>query len=127
MLTEDYISFETAKLFKKKGLSMPFNSKEWICCMYDENGNIHWGIYDENWYFRITHQMALKWLREVHNLFIEPRVGEIDGKTWYDFDIIPINGREIAWNHYNNIPLVELNSYEETVETAIKYCLENLI
>ena len=69
----------------------------------------------------------MRWLREVHNVFIELRAGETNDKTWYDFDIIPINGRKIAWNHYNNLPFVECNSYEEAVEAALKYCLENLI
>jgi len=43
MVTEDYVSFEVAKLLKEKGFNISFMSKDWICCMYDENGNIHWG------------------------------------------------------------------------------------
>lgn len=124
MLTEDYISFETAKLLKEKGFD------EFTFSNYDENGIVQFNEVETRivkGYQRPTLQMTMKWLREVHNLFIEPRVGEINGKTWYDFDIIPINGRKINWDHYNNIPLVELNSYEEAVELAIKYCLENLI
>lgn len=134
MIKEDYVSFEVAKLLKEKGFNeqcRDFYRKENEECL-------HRNTYEYN-YFNLqmprwedcyscpTHQMAMAWLREVHNLFIEPTVGETNGKTWYDFDIIPINGREIAWDHYNNLPFVECNSYEEAVEAALKYCLENLI
>jgi len=112
MTQEAYCSKEVYRLLIEKGFK----------------GEIH-TTFDNEGYTQaaITHQTAMAWLREVHNLFIEPRVGETNGKTWYDFDIIPINGREIAWNHYNNLPFVECNSYEEAIEVALKYCLENLI
>lgn len=42
MIQEDYCSFEVAKLLKEKGFNIPIDSKNWICCMYDEDGNIHW-------------------------------------------------------------------------------------
>jgi hypothetical protein len=130
MIQEDYVSFETAKLLKEKG----FDSEDCFA-FYKKNGEIGFlqtfgdiADYDsEACVIAPTLQTAMKWLREVHNLFIEIRVGEIDGKTWYDFDIIPINGRKVEWNHYTNLPLVELNSHEEAVELALKYCLENLI
>lgn len=122
-MAEDYISFETAKLLKKKGLSMPFDSKEWICCMYDENGNIHWGIYYENWYFRITLQMAMKWLREVHKLYINIWADPKDVES-NDFDII---FRAQVYNGTSNYGTYEFSTYEEAAEAAIKYCLENLI
>lgn len=74
MIKEAYVSFEVAKLLKEKGFNISIDSKNWIYCMYDENGNIHWGTYDKNWYFRITHQMIMQWLREVHNIMISPYV-----------------------------------------------------
>ncbi len=130
MITEDYCSFEVAKLLKEKG----FNE---LCCQkYDGDGYLslnHVGYIndekpcDDFCALAPTHQKAMKWLREVHNLFIDIRVGEIDGRTWYDFDIIPINGRKVDWNHYTNLPFVELDSYEEAVELALKYCLEKLV
>lgn len=60
-ITEDYVSFETSKLLKEK--EFPSTS----ICMYDENGNIQWGCYRTDWYAIVTLQMAMKWLREVHN------------------------------------------------------------
>ena len=86
-ITEDYVSFETAKLLKEKG----FNSK---CIAYylvfNENikfyecnnlgqslpyvSNDAWKIILRNplesGYATPTLQMAMKWLREVHNLHI---------------------------------------------------------
>lgn len=53
--------------------------------------------------------------------------GETDGKGWFDFDIIPVNGRVINWDHYKNSPVIEVESPEQAIEIAIKYCLENLI
>jgi len=126
MIEEAYVSFETAKLLKEKG----FNEKvsRWYVANSPQEGIVTIGFGDKQLYINApTQQIAMKWLREVHNLFIEPRAGETDGKTWYDFDIIPINERKIAWNHYNNLPFVECDSYEEACEAAIKYCLENLI
>ena len=129
MITEDYVSFETAKLLKEKGFDEPCvwaydpNSAS-FSKSYHEPKNSTLNEYE---YSQPTLQMAMKWLRETHNIFIELSAGETNGKTWYDFDIIPINGREIAWNHYNNLPVVECNSYEEACEAAIKYSLENLV
>lgn len=122
MLKEDYVSLEVAKLLKEKGFNISLDSKNWICCMYDENGNAHWGIYDENWCFRITRQMAMKWLREEKrtSIIIEfdltkrgycPYVHQLD----HDMDWV------VKWRV--NTPM----KYEEAVEAALKYVLENLI
>ena len=120
-ITEDYVSFEVAKLLKEKGFPLPStNFRDWLCCMYDENQNIHWGCYDKNWYFRITHQMAMKWLREKGwNITIDCidvtetglvfTIKIVDMKSFFEYRI-----------DYDNI-------YEKAVEVGIKYCLENLI
>lgn len=32
--------------------------------MYDENGEIHWGYYDKEWYPAVPYSIILRWLRE---------------------------------------------------------------
>lgn len=122
MITEDYVSFKTAKLLKEKGF-MDGAIVKFFASGYDENGNIL-DIRDTELkdYPRPTLQMAMKWLREVHKCFIKIKeyfdIKEYQafvskcGKTTYC---------EPDWFH----PIC--NSYEEACEAAIKYCLENLI
>ena len=124
MITEDYVSFETAKLLKEKGFNISLDSKDWVCCMYDENGNIHWGVYDKNWYFRITLQMAMRWLREEKGLFIEISVSvDLNGNYHYSYSILDKECKYIRKGYTS----FEWN-YEEAVEAALLYVLQkNLI
>ena len=140
MTEEAYVSFETAKLLKEKGFDVNvinswhivpsetcnFEDLEKVVC-----GDINEPEYSEDYYPLITLQMAMKWLREVHNIFIcifPSEVGavvmdytyalyKIDAKNFY-FEDLGIQGRA------KNISEI---SYEKTVEAGIKYCLENLI
>ena len=134
MVTEDYVSFETAKLLKEKG----FDSE----CDYlyvnggivrAQGGKCNWNkgetIFTDykNECSAPTLQMAMKWLREVHRRIISPKYNEVKDERgllysmWF-FDILPIS---------KTLPIIEYNqsydSYEQACEAAIKYCLENLI
>ena len=66
--------------------------------------------------------MAMKWLREVHNKYIEICID-----SSYNFkDIVfrpTIYGKELhcLWESDN------YSTYEEAAEAALKYCLTNLI
>ena len=125
-ISEDYVSFEIAKLLKEKG----FDNISPI--MYKENGEIcinpksvvSWRL--KYWYPCLTLQMAMKWLREVHHVacFICPSIEQ--------------GFHTNKWNSYidklsDNFPKDPLwfvetsDSYEQACEAAIKYCLENLI
>ena len=140
-IVEDYISFEVAKLLKEKGFNISNISlgiKNWICCMYDENGNIHWGIYDKNWYFRITHQMAMGWLREVHNIFISINLTlTVDPDKYpplYYGYILDTKTGESLINYDETNLLVDENKQprcfekpEQAIKAGLKYVLENLI
>jgi hypothetical protein len=118
MISEAYVSFETAKLLKEKG----FNEE--CFRFYMPTGNGIWK-YEHYHDFDIsdriecpTQQMAMKWLREVHSLFICIEIG-VGAYVWSITDI-----------SNNNVILkldVIVGSYEETVEAALKYSLENLI
>ena len=132
-ITEDYVSFETAKLLKEKGFDDVCRTfwKNWYnekslcecssshCFYYCTNAMLE-NYNDEN-EMNIaapTLQMAMKWLREVYGLFI--RITE------------DITGNVFEWSVYQKnygckaSTYVE-DSYEQACETAIKYCLENLI
>ena len=119
MITEDYVSFETAKLLREKGMD-----KSCFKHYVQKNNNDR----TSEAVTVCTLQMAMKWLREVHNIFIEITVGESEGKTRYDYDILPINGKFIYWKKLEVLsPTVECNTPEEAIEVGLKYCLKNLI
>ena len=67
--------------------------------------------------------MAMKWLRELHNIFISI---SFRFSRNADNDINFSYYAEKYENHYGYGD-GEFNSYEEACEAAIKYCLENLI
>lgn len=144
MITEDYVSFETAKLLNEKG----FESDECIA-IYDLGYNNAFirdsGIFDngpedflefqwgEEWkrfgyYLAPTLQMAMKWLRKEHNIVITTDYANICGLGFtYAASVIKINNSgKIEEGDWLNVCLYK-NSYEQVCEAAIKYCLENLI
>jgi len=116
MITEDYVSFETAKLLKEKGFNEPcssyFISDNEIGLISVRQDFNDYGVYLS----APTLQMARKWLKEVHDI---------------DVSIVPLR------SHKEYLPRIEGNitshdatpckKYEEAAEMAIKYTLENLI
>ena len=123
MITEDYVSFEVAQLLKEKGFDSPcmgrysVRSKEFHldCTRMCSNG----GLFE---CAAPSQAMAMKWLREEKrtSIIIEfdltkrgycPYVHQLD----YDMDWV------VKWRV--NTPM----KYEEAVEAALKYVLENLI
>lgn len=126
MIKEAYVSFKVAKLLKERGFvescygSYSVRSKEFHLDTTRPCNN--GGIF---LYSAPTHQMAMAWLREIHNIFIviEPRM--------YDY----INEKNSSYvtslwqgdNYYENITSKDYPTYEEAVEAALKYSLENLI
>lgn len=127
-MTEDYVSFEVAKLLKEKGF-------DWECAtLYDiRNGeflekqtgyvfnNSQW----DNFITAPTLQMAMKWLREVCKIGIFPSIYQI------------VTGAESGINEYSamivdfetgkffTLEKFRTPSYEKTVEQAIMYYLTN--
>ena len=119
MITEDYVSFETAKLLKEKG----FDKYPLFPCYKEDNGefiDIPTTLDTINYCFipAPTLQMAMKWLREVHHIFI--RVIQTQYSEYCTCEI-----------YYNRASCytfrTAFNSYEEACEAAIKYYLEKLI
>lgn len=133
MITEDYCSPEVAKLLDKKGF------REYCEAIYFilENGDYRWSKIDipirdcstckPAAILCPTHQMAMKWLREEKNLFID-----ISFINHYTKDEILHTGWCFAVFHLNNFDEpyykdIEYSTYEQAVEAALKYSLENLI
>ena len=147
MITEDYVSFEVAKLLKEKG----FNKDTYTMSMYDENGEAKDVLLlkvGEEPVLRPTLQMAMKWLREVHNILLVVDYDYEFTSTSYIYKIYRLveNGRPervivkgTSYDKDNNptehIVSVrdyersaeEYATYQQAAEAAIKYCLENLI
>ena len=135
MVTEDYVSFETAMLMKEKG--------------FNERTNMpHIDDYQRLVCYIPTLQMATKWLQEALNILVIPNYEyECDDTPWcYKIFLleeggkpqrVPIKG--VSYDKDNN-PTEHTVGYrdyersyedystkEEAIEEGIKYCLENLI
>ena len=123
MITEDYVSFETARLLKEKGFDegcslvvnttskgiMPVSWPTTNSDIKDEKANL---------IAVPTLQMTMKWLREKHNIAIELTWEH----SWF------VNIIKMASDYESCEPFeYGSRSYEETCEVAINYCLENLI
>ena len=136
-ITEDYVSYETAKLLKEKGFEYNPDESYWLI---DADNKMYWisriGAYDyvddptesfqrpKNGYRLMTQAMAMKWLREVHSLYIDIVTSFSQDGIYYTFSCSNtmdlIQGTKGTSYH-------EYQTYEEAGEAAIKYCLENLI
>jgi hypothetical protein len=144
MMTEDYVSFETAKLLKEKGFEYNPDESYWLI---DANNKMYWisciGAYDyvdvptesfqrpKNGYRLVTQAMTMKWLREVHKLHIILDIHWLyfaNQNGWmYTISRILENGNEYVDSKGDENDKNFYPTYEEACEAAIKYCLENLI
>jgi len=126
MITEDYVSFEVAKLLKEKGFHEPciatynLTTKDFAVEEVYQDWTTCWKTYVS----APTLQMACKWLREVYNLHVDVGYDDLD---WF-WNIISIS---------EDVPIADRpkfivtgtachRTYEEAVEAALKYSLENL-
>ena len=135
MITEDYVSFETAKLLKEKGFdestSMVYMSYGDLCKLkrYDSIRNSNYNDITKSYfeYTAPTLQMAMKWLREVYNLFISTStwLRHKDGTVQYYYEIRNLNNKDFETIAGSTI--AEFDSPEKTYEAAIMCCLKNLI
>jgi len=125
MIQEQYITFEVAKLLKEKGFIQQTSSAYYI------NGDIeyikelnkyrYWWQAD-HWFPRFTQQMAMRWLREVHNIFIDIVHLDKDKYTYYLYRYYSTQPERYVQHSNPNY-----TNYEQACESAIRYCLEKLI
>ena len=122
MITEDYCSFEVAKLLKEKGFDIVCNTAYYNSSLIDYT--MYGFCLDGEFIFAPTHQMAMKWLREEKYISIVID-DEIPLSYKYIIKKYSINkDYRICVYKEESLPFVK---YEYTVDAAIKYCLENLI
>lgn len=122
-ITEDYVSFEVAKLLKEKGFDVPtrtfYNPKKSHLlkldpCLINRNAGVQVSA--------PTHQMTIKWLREEKGIAIIPTISSIldEEKFLWDVEIVTTKNKTYrqGWVYEHQ---------EEAINTAIRWSLENLI
>ena len=126
MITEDYVSFEVAKLLKEKGVD------EKCFTVYNNDGKFYdtrYGIAPSIEIPAPTLQMAMKWLRENHNIHITGVPNGIGENVFY---MGIYRKYDYGWTYISDCldeeyKEAEFYTPEEACEAAIKYCLKNLI
>jgi hypothetical protein len=133
MITEDYVSFETAKFLKEKGFNEPCRSNYRSKYSFDKrpffhnspkdfNGKEYEGLNSE-WYSAPTLQMAMKWLREEKGIAVIPIISSVLDFEKFLWDVKIV----VAKTHDSYSQGWVYEKQESACEAAIKYCLENLI
>lgn len=125
-LTEDYVSYETAKLLKEKGFDIPvrtyYENDDYEIVIDNEIifGNAHnWNNSSTGYISAPTQAMAIKWLREVCGLIISIEFQE-NCPTWkWIIHIKSSDKKHTNFQHYDK--------YEEAIEVALEYALKYLI
>lgn len=137
MITEDYVSFETAKLLKEKGFDEPCHciykiiiSKPRVYYYPNEvtNSNLNENYANIEFGTLPTLQMAMKWLRDEKYYYIQVM---LDGWACGDhsgyYVVIQKTDSDFEMMLQDAVDEVFYQTYEEACEAAINYCLENLI
>lgn len=129
MITEDYCSYEVARLLKEKGFDVGVGG------MYVDKDNnfVHASlaplkvkdyekVFDDQFIPTCTHQMAMKWLREKG---IVIQISPILQDQPFGLHYRPSVQDYQRYMRHDNFD--EFNTYEEAVDAALKHALENLI
>lgn len=136
MINEDYCSFEVAKLLKEKGFDWECETSYYISNEGCENA-VSVGDFTKvrPWRDALiaapTHQMAIKWLREENGVYIYVEPFITISSEGYNLEGYKPWTTTFKRNWFN--PLNEIGkaaytqSYEEAIEAALKFSLENLI
>jgi len=130
-ITEDYVSFEIAKLLREKGFSENTEHEIWYVIKQFSTG-CHWNSctykvgditreYNGDCCIPMpTLQMAMKWLREEYRISVE--ISALNHNHWI-YTIYRLFEEKVN-ELYNDGTYI---SYEDATNEALKYCLEHLI
>ena len=121
MIEEEYVSFETAKLAKEKGLDI-------LCDIgyYIDSGVVDYirDDYKNMFYPRPTQSLLARWLREVHNKVIEIFATE----RGYVYNICKTNGTNLANSGYKGPDGTGAwNTYEQAKEAGLQDALKLIL
>lgn len=139
MVEEAYVNFKVAKLLNEKGFIIDSSQDYWkigqdgtmyfMCSIgsYTDNPNDKLSFYrPKESYPCPTQQMAMRWLREKYNIYISIQP---DFPSDKDYNMCWCWSASIL--HENCISLkgcqCYIETYEEAIDSAIEYVLENLI
>lgn len=128
MITEDYVSLETAKLLKEKG----FNT--YLHDYYDADGDHCYKKGHESnetlgkdECLAPTLQMAAKWIRKTEGKQIEIRVTNRSISTMVDipkYYWVLFNAKTVRWEDESTVHNVKaFDTYEQALEDGISYYL----
>jgi hypothetical protein len=143
-ITEDYVSFEIAKLLKEKGFpqeydiyrSMVYNEED-----YEDEYEIQRmititklvkagtlssypiGVPEPKCYCP-THQMAMQWLRDEHDILITVLPDKIHDTIALFWNVYIVTEKEYKWIFAGGGVNM---TYEELIEEALLYALKTLI
>lgn len=136
-ITEDFITFETAKLAKSKGFNINcqdcfiYNPEKFNTPTEPGDGTLTTKVeylekYGDNCvsYLRPTQALLAKWLREIHKIHIEISIGHDERQVWYDAYLYNIK----LGYCYEPIATEDVGgmSFEDAYENALRNAL-NLI
>ena len=123
-ITEDYCSYEIAKLLKEKGFYIPCRQAYFNGSLVDYT---MYGFCDGELLDCPSQSLALKWLREIYHCHVTIEyVFKADAKLTNDYV-------SYCFSVENANTFIEFtqdewyDTYEEAVEAAILYVLKNLI
>ena len=112
MTQEAYCSDEVCKLLKERGFKEPCTALNRLVIKDGEKP-----------FMKITHQKAMAWLRKEHYIYADPiKQGNYNDCSEYYTWIVARMGII-----HRNSSVADKLSYEDAVEAALKYALENLI
>jgi len=123
MITEDYCSFEIAELLKEKGFDIPCRQAYFNGSLVDYT---MYGFCDEELLDCPSQSLALKWLREVHSIYItsEP---DINDKHCFYPAIYTMTEESWDIQYFEELEKLSFDKPEEAIEAALLYVLKNLI
>jgi hypothetical protein len=132
-MKEEIITFTTAKLAKEKRFITDVEGMSWIGTCYNKEGRLDDDFFDENGkelntYFKYlapTQSLLQKWLREVHNLWVEPSINTYPKTNNVAVSIHYFIDKEITktYNPYELENLTHSDTFEEALEKGLQEAL----